>query len=290
MIGPQTADPYRWLRRRPAGAPAAPQDPEVHHQTSQDPEAHQGFQVLVVAHRGASALAPENTLAAFRLALENGAPAVECDVHLCADGVPVVIHDDTVDRTTDGTGKVAALPLERLRRLDAGSWHGPAFAGEGIPTLDEALAVCAGKARLFVEIKMGAGAPLVEATLEAIARAPRTAVAVISFGPEEVRQVAQRRPDLPLGFLVSAAHVARHGVPSLVQATADLGAGFVAPHHGAATPALLEAAHGAGLPVSAWTVDDPATMRALVAAGVDAITSNRPDIALLECRASATDN
>src|SRR5688572_21264861 len=102
MIGPQTADPYRWLRRRPGEAPAAPQS----HQS------HQAPLVVVIAHRGASALAPENTLAAFRLALAQGAPAVECDVHLSADGVPVVIHDATVDRTTDGTGEVAALPLE----------------------------------------------------------------------------------------------------------------------------------------------------------------------------------
>ena len=111
---------------------------------------------------------------------------------------------------------------------------------------------------------------------------------MISFGPQEVRQVARQCPALPLGFLVSAAHVAWYGVPSVLQATADLGAGFVAPQHAAVTPALLAAAHDAGLPVSVWTVDDPAAMRALVAAGVDAITSNRPDIALLECRSSAT--
>src|SRR5215204_6586712 len=96
----------------------------------------QGYRTLVVAHRGASAEAPENTLAAFRLALEQGAPAVECDVHLSADGSPVVIHDETVDRTTNGKGAVAALTRAALRGLDAGSWHGPGFAWEPIPTLE----------------------------------------------------------------------------------------------------------------------------------------------------------
>ena len=109
----------------------------------------------MVAHRGASAEAPENTLAAFRLALQQGAPAVECDVHLSADGCPVVIHDETVDRTTNGKGAVVGLTRAALRGLDAGSWRGPRFAGEPIPTLEEALELCAGRARLFIEIKMG---------------------------------------------------------------------------------------------------------------------------------------
>ncbi|HEX2514267.1 MAG TPA: glycerophosphodiester phosphodiesterase family protein, partial [Chloroflexota bacterium] len=179
----------------------------------------QGYRTLVVAHRGASAEAPENTLAAFRLALQQGAPAVECDVHLSADGYPVVIHDETVDRTTNGKGAVGGLTRAALQGLDAGSWRGPRFAGEPIPTLEETLELCAGRARLFIEIKMGgaaragrpqAGGPgetqaerahLVDATLEAVARGPRTEVAVISFDPEVVALVAGRRPDLPLGLL-----------------------------------------------------------------------------------------
>ena len=95
---------------------------------------------FIWAHRGASASAPENTLAAFRAAEAAGAAGIELDVHLSADGVPVVIHDETVDRTTDGHGPVAALTLCRLRQLDAGRWFAPAFAGEALPTLEEILA------------------------------------------------------------------------------------------------------------------------------------------------------
>ncbi|MGH2352028.1 MAG: glycerophosphodiester phosphodiesterase, partial [Chloroflexota bacterium] len=141
---PPIAD-YAWLRRAPGRPP------------------------LIVAHRGASGLAPENTLAAFRLALDLGAPAVECDVHLAADGAPVVIHDPRVDRTTSGSGDVRALTLDHLRRLDAGSWFSARFAAERIPTLDETLAVCTGRARVFVELKVGGGPPLVDAALQAIA-------------------------------------------------------------------------------------------------------------------------
>ena len=91
---------------------------------------------LIVAHRGASGLAPENTLAAFRLAIELGAPAVECDVHLSADGIPVVIHDAQLDRTTNGKGPVAEQPFAALQTLDAGGWRDPRFAGERLPALD----------------------------------------------------------------------------------------------------------------------------------------------------------
>ncbi len=224
----------------------------------------EGARPLVVAHRGASALAPENTLAAFRLALEGGAAAVECDVHLSADGAPVVIHDARVDRTTSGTGQVASLTLDELRRLDAGAWFGPAFAGERVPTLGEVVGVCAGRGRLFVELKVGGGPPLVDAALQAVSAAA-TDVAVISFDPEIVQLVARRRPDLPLGWLLTAGHAAQLGAAGVLRAVTTAGAGVIAPHFSAATPPLIEQAHAAGLPVSVWTVDDPGTMVDLVA-------------------------
>jgi glycerophosphoryl diester phosphodiesterase len=251
---PQTA--YDWLARLPGQPP------------------------LVVAHRGASALAPENTLAAFRAALDLGCAAVECDVHLSADGVPVVIHDARVDRTTSGSGAVASLTAAQMRMMDAGAWFGPQFAGEVIPTLDEALEVCAGRARLFVELKLGGGSLLAEAALAAVARHPETDVAVISFDGELVQEVARRRPDLPLGFLIAERNARRHGPARAVQATRAFGAGFIAPQATAADDALVTAAHQAGLPVSVWTVDDPTEMRRLSGLGVDAITTNRPDVAL----------
>ncbi|MDH7569578.1 MAG: glycerophosphodiester phosphodiesterase family protein, partial [Armatimonadota bacterium] len=108
---------------------------------------------VIVAHRGASGAAPENTLAAFRRALELGVPMLELDVHRSADGTIVVLHDATVDRTTDGSGAVAQMTLNEIRRLDAGVKKGPQFAGERIPTLAEVCALARGRAFLFVEVK-----------------------------------------------------------------------------------------------------------------------------------------
>ena len=233
----------------------------------------------VVAHRGASGAAPENTLAAAHLALEMGAPAVECDVHLSADGVPVVIHDAAVDRTTNGHGEVSSLTLAQLKSLDAGVWKGPQHAGERVPALDELLHICAGRARVFVELKVGGGSALVDASLDVI-RASGAEVAIISFGPDEVRLVARRRPDLPLGFLVARDRLAQHGAQWLVDTARQLGANFVSPQQTAVDAGLVSAAHAAALPVSVWTVDDAERMRHLAALGVDAVTTNVPDVAL----------
>jgi len=109
--------------------------------------------IWAIAHRGASDRYPENTLLAFESALKAGADAVECDVHLTADGEVVVIHDETVDRTTNGHGEVAALTLEELRQLDAGSWKDGRFAGQRIPTLREVIELVRGRVHLFVEVK-----------------------------------------------------------------------------------------------------------------------------------------
>lgn len=248
-----------WLRRQPGRSP------------------------LIVAHRGASGLAPENTLAAFRLALELGAPAIECDVHLSADGAPIIIHDGRIDRTTNGTGEVAALALAQLRELDAGSWFEPRFADERLPTLSEVLGVAANRAHVFVELKVGGGAPLVDAALAAISASPAAAT-IISFDPEVVRLVAERRADLPLGFLVGRQHVAGQGAAAVARAAADLGAGFISPQESTVDRLFVAEAHAAGLPVSVWTVDDPNRMQELAEIGVDAITTNRPDVALARMR------
>ena len=108
---------------------------------------------LIYAHRGASALAPENTLAAFLLAQRLGADGIELDVMLTADNQLIVIHDDTVDRTTNGHGKVAEMPLAALRDLDAGSYFGEAYRGEKLPTLAEVYEALGGKLRINVELK-----------------------------------------------------------------------------------------------------------------------------------------
>lgn len=109
--------------------------------------------IWAIAHRGASDKAPENTLVAFERALEQGADALECDVHLSADGEVIVIHDETVDRTTDGHGPVAEMTVAELQRLDAGSWKDRRFAGQRIPTLSEVSELARGRAQLFIELK-----------------------------------------------------------------------------------------------------------------------------------------
>ncbi|HBY09528.1 MAG TPA: glycerophosphodiester phosphodiesterase, partial [Chloroflexi bacterium] len=106
----------------------------------------------IFAHRGASAYAPENTLAAFKLAVDQGADAIELDAKLCADGQIIVIHDQTVERTSNGAGKVADLPLSALQELDAGSWFGLEFKGEPIPTLDEVFEAVGQK--IFINIEL----------------------------------------------------------------------------------------------------------------------------------------
>ncbi|MCK4374153.1 MAG: glycerophosphodiester phosphodiesterase, partial [Candidatus Brocadiae bacterium] len=109
--------------------------------------------VEVVGHRGAAGVEPENTLRGFRLAVELGADWTECDVHLTKDGRPVVMHDETVDRTTDGEGPVDSFSWAELRKLDAGGWFAGEYAGERVPGLEEVLEFARGKARLCVEIK-----------------------------------------------------------------------------------------------------------------------------------------
>jgi glycerophosphoryl diester phosphodiesterase len=136
---------------------------------------------FVWAHRGASALAPENTLAAFRAAEAGGADGLELDVQLSRDGVPVVLHDATVDRTSDGRGAVAELTLTELRRLDVGTWFAPAFAGERLPTLEEVLAWGGRRLRFNIEIKDAAAG---QAVLQQVRCHPRTAVLVSSFDHE----------------------------------------------------------------------------------------------------------
>lgn len=247
---------YGWLQRQPERPP------------------------LVVAHRGASGLAPENTLAAFQRAVELHTPALECDVHTSSDGVAVVLHDATLDRTTNGNGPVAEQSFEQIQRLDAGSWFGAAFAGERIPTLDEVLEVCSERARLFIELKVGGGDALANAALAAVDRHPRTAVAIITFDASLVKLVATRRPDLPLGYLVGQRLVREQGTAALAQTAGTLGAGFLSPEQTVADAALVQAAHAAGQMVSVWTVDDADRMRVLSDAGVEAITTNRPDVAL----------
>jgi glycerophosphoryl diester phosphodiesterase len=231
-----------------------------------------GRRPLVVAHRGGSVAAPENTLAAFRTAIAHGVTAAECDVHLSADGAVVVIHDPTLDRTTNGTGPVAAKTLAELRALDAGAWMSPAFAGEHIPELRELLALAAGRLTLLVELKADAG--LEDEVVALLAAEHRSDVILTSFDPERLARTKTLSPSLAT-LLLGRHH--RPGPPILVETAVELEAAAVGVEQDGIDRAFVEAAHRAGLGVFAWTVNDTDAARRLAGLGVDGIITDQPD-------------
>ena len=229
---------------------------------------------LIIGHRGAAADAPENTLAAFALALEQGADGVELDVQLCADGVPVIIHDATVDRTCNGTGRVADLSLAELRLLTIDNVH-------PIPTLDDLFATFGRRTLYNVELKaLGRGGDALAAAVARAIAAHGVAeqVLISSFSPFTLR--AARRhlpPGVPLALLRERR--ATRAAHALLRAAADH------PHHPLIDESLMAWARWRGLRVNAWTVDDPAEARRLLQLGVHGIITNRPG----EIRVETTD-
>lgn len=229
---------------------------------------------LLIGHRGAMGYAPENTFASYVLALQQGVDVVECDVHLTADDIPVVLHDHTLDRTTNGHGAVQRHTLAELQRLDAGGWRGSEFAGERLPTLDELLAWCRPRVALSIELKngpifyQGLADRIVELVREhdMVGRA-----SVISFDHRAIQRVKELEPRLSAGILFAARLV---DAPAAARAA---GADMVLPSDHFATRDVIEQAHAAGLAVSVWTVDDADRARELAAIGVDAIATNYPD-------------
>lgn len=219
-----------------------------------------------VAHRGASAERPENTLAAARLAIAQGADVIEADVRLTSDGELVVIHDETVDRTTTGSGPVRSMTLEELRRLDAGQ-------GETVPTAREVLETARGRVRVNLDVKeVDAALPALELVREL---GMVGSVTFISFLPEVWDLVAERGPDSPVVHLVASAQ-ALAGVAMAPVGSRTVAAGVGVPH-ALVTREVVEMLHRQGTGVFAWTVDDPSEMRRLVETGVNGIVTKRPD-------------
>lgn len=228
----------------------------------------------VVAHRGYAAVAPENTLAAFAAALAAGAHWIEFDVRTTADGVPVVIHDRTVDRTTDGAGHVAEHSLDELRRRDAGAWFSPAFAGQPVPTLAEVLDLLAGRpAQILLEVKRPATTEEVKAIVaEVTGRGLTGRVVLQSFGDQILRDARALVPELRRGVL-------REGLDADPVAVArDLGAVMYNPSVAdvLGAPAVVAELAGAGVPVLPWTANEPDEWAALAATGVAGIITDRP--------------
>lgn len=230
---------------------------------------------LIFAHRGASDIAPENTLAAFQAALDVGADGIELDVTRCATGEIVVIHDETVDRTTNGTGRVSSLPFYALRELDAGSWFGSQFAGERVPMLQEVLDRFGHRLRINIEIKGQSlrGDGLEEEIAEMIrARSLQKKVILSSFNPAALMRARRVAPELRRGLLYAPdfPFYSRIWALPLVRPEA------LHPQYTLVDERLVRWAHGRGLRVAAWTVDEPQAMERMIRLGVDMIITNHP--------------
>lgn len=231
--------------------------------------------VLAIGHRGAAGHLPENTMPSFEKALELGADALEFDVALTLDGVPVVIHDDTLDRTTNGRGAIEQTLHKDLQSLDAGSWKG---APTHLPTLDEVLAEYAPRTLLNLEIKTSPRrGVLVEACLEAVLQHKAAdAVVFSSFDHDALRVLRTLMPKARIGVLC--------GLGSLEEGLAcalELGAENLHPPVFLVTEALVQRAHAANLQVWTWTANATEHISWLVAAGVDGIFSDWPERVVL---------
>lgn len=228
----------------------------------------------IIAHRCGGALAPENTLAGLRLAARLGCRAVEFDVMLAKDGVPLLIHDETLERTTDGRGAVAAHDYAHLAALDAGLRHHPAFAGERLPTLTQALALCA-ELGLWanVEIKPSAGREAETGTVVGglLATHWRGEGVVSSFSPAALAAARAAAPRRDYALLVEA-------IPADWRTQLDA-LGCAALHCSAtADAAALAAVAAAGVSLACYTVDRPEAAERLYALGVAAVFTDRPDL------------
>ena len=242
---------------------------------------------LVFAHRGGCALGPENTMAAFDLGLGAGADGIECDVHLSADGIVVVCHDDLIDRTTDSVGPVSALTAAELARVDAGCRFKNAagdtpFArqGIGIPTLADVLHRCR-DARVIVEMKVDSE-PMGRAVARVVAAASAAdRVCVAGYGLRSLAAARQALPELASSAGHSEVRLALYRSWAGWPVRHVPYGGYQVPEHAGwlrvVSPRFVRHAHRAGLKVQVWTVDEEPEMRRLLEWRVDGLISNRPD-------------
>ncbi|MEO8608542.1 MAG: glycerophosphodiester phosphodiesterase [Chloroflexota bacterium] len=231
--------------------------------------------MLIFGHRGASAYAPMNTLPAFELAAEQGADGVELDVHFSKDKQLIVLHDFTIDHTTNGTGYARDMTLAQLKALDAGSWKGEQYKGVQIPTLDEVFDAIGQK--LFVNVEIKSETEETDGVEQAVAdclqrKNMQERVIISSFNPLALKRFREIMPDVPIGYLYVAEaqpfaevmetlpHEARH------------------PHHPMIDQEYMDWAKSKGYRVNTWTVNDPARAIELKRLGVDAIITDTPDV------------
>lgn len=238
---------------------------------------------LVIAHRGDSAHRPENTLAAFAGALEVGATIVELDVQLTADGEVIVLHDVTLDRTTDGSGDVRRMSLAQVRRVSAGypDRFGSAWPGERVPTLAEVLVLVGERARVMVEVKTESVGDAEDGGIEArtveILRRFEMAerVALISFDHRALLRLRRLAPEITRGQLFG-----RTTPAEALHAARDASCRILMPHKSQLSDALAQGAAAEGLMLATWVVDDPQELKQIARFGLYGVGSNRPGVLL----------
>ncbi|MSS99876.1 MAG: glycerophosphodiester phosphodiesterase [Pedosphaera sp.] len=237
----------------------------------------------IIAHRGASHDAPENTLAAFKLGWQQRADAVELDIWLTKDGKIICLHDANTKRTTGVMKQVGESTLDQLRALDAGAWKDPKWKGEKLPTLAEVLALIPEGKRLVIEIKCGIEVlPALERDIHASGR-PAAQLVIISFKRDVCVKAKKIFPQIPVLFLASFKQDKETGAwtppPDELIRKAKSGGldGINLGYKGPIDAAFVKKARAAGLKFYVWTVNDTEAARTLVAAGVDGITTDRPE-------------
>ncbi|TMU87246.1 glycerophosphodiester phosphodiesterase [Bacillus sp. BHET2] len=232
--------------------------------------------VETVAHRGASAYAPENTIASFDLAVDMKADYIEIDVQRSKDGELVVIHDTTVDRTTDGTGKVRDLTLEQLKSLDAGSWKGEQFAGEPLPTFEEVLNRYHGKAGILIELKspelyLGIEEQ-VAATLKDhhLDKPHNEKIILQSFNFDSMKKMDKLLPHVPVGVLAANRSLTSKKTLQEISTYAE----WFNPSYGIVTEEVVKNVHSLDLQIGSWTVRSHESADFLFDMNVDAIITD----------------
>jgi glycerophosphoryl diester phosphodiesterase len=246
--------------------------------------------IQLVAHRGGSQLAPQNTLAAFRNALNFPIDAIELDVHMSRDGRAIVFHDYTVEKLTNGEGNILDLDFDYLRGLNAaahfpGGWPEP----QQIPTLSEVLNLAKGRVQVYIEIKpskrddvFGRYPNIVETVVEEVSTADMLAdVLIISFDWQVLPHIKTLEPSLKMGALVSTDvwnSGEKHAISTLAERVAALGCDWINMDSKLFTSEMPELFHHSGFKLGVWTVNTLHDMRRFASAGVDSLTSDRPDL------------
>jgi glycerophosphoryl diester phosphodiesterase len=228
---------------------------------------------IIIGHRGASGYAPENTFSAFQLAQDLGGHGIEFDVQLTKDGIPLVIHDETLDRTTNLHGQVSTFTWEEIQKADAGSWMGEKWSGERVPRLADVLEACS---HLFLNIELkNSIVPypgMEEIVIELLKRyCDLSRVIVSSFNPQSVLRLKQLEPQLRTGLLYE------EEPNDVLKYARHLGVMAVHPDCRLLTEEKVRLFQGEGLQVNTWTVNEPEEMKKMVRMGVDGIITNYPD-------------